>query len=408
MKQLIIVTIVGFALVMVASILATMASSSVNQATALESDLSLVTLEQTPSEPMEWSKGPSNPPTSKIHDLDEYAEDWGVFCEGSLMWAKENVPTPSLDGISLRLVITDGAPYSNAHFYRNLLPEPVASAFTLTMPFLFTSTLSTTVGICNNQGGNSVVQALEFSISKWHEDRRYELALQWQNVEETPGDGAPQWRYWDPPQWVPINPSITQCLEAGQWYTLTLEGEIVDGQVHYHRFAITDTSYILDLTVPSVAAPGEVDRLATAVQLDGNFQVDPYDVFVDKVSFIRKPALSVTKQASPNPLQSGAQLTYTLYVTNNTNVTLTATITDILPIHVTPTGILTWTPTITAPGGAWMQQVIVTVETHYVGPLTNKVQFTTGEGAAMGTASVTVCANYCIIYLPTIYKSFGS
>jgi uncharacterized repeat protein (TIGR01451 family) len=116
---------------------------------------------------------------------------------------------------------------------------------------------------------------------------------------------------------------------------------------------------------------------------------------------------NVTKQADPSPVQDGAPLTYTIRVTNTDKVTLTATITDILPKHVTPTGVLNWTPTITGPGGIWEQQVVVTVETGYTGTLTNKILITTEEGPT-GAASVTVCANYCIIYLPTIFKNFGS
>jgi uncharacterized repeat protein (TIGR01451 family) len=116
---------------------------------------------------------------------------------------------------------------------------------------------------------------------------------------------------------------------------------------------------------------------------------------------------NVTKQADPSPVQDGAPLTYTIRVTNTDKVTLTATITDILPKHVTPTGVLNWTPTITGPGGIWEQQVVVTVETGYTGSLTNKILITTEEGPT-GAASVTVCANYCIIYLPTIFKNFGS
>jgi uncharacterized repeat protein (TIGR01451 family) len=115
-------------------------------------------------------------------------------------------------------------------------------------------------------------------------------------------------------------------------------------------------------------------------------------------------ALSVTKQANPSLVQDGVPLTYTIHVANTGDVPLTATITDTLPSHVIPTGVLVWTPTITAPGGIWMQQVVVTVEAGYTGRLTNKVQVTTEEGA-VGTASATVCANSCPIYLPLILKN---
>lgn len=156
-------------------------------------------------------QGPKNSPTSKTHDLDEEAEDWGIFCEkspttgGFPTWSLTNVATPSLDGKSLRCSITGGAPYANVHCYRNLQPEPEASVFKLTVPFYFTPTTT-----CNNEGSDSIVQALEFSMSKWHQTQRYEFALQWLNV----GNGAPQWRYWDPhraeaERWVPLSPVVT-------------------------------------------------------------------------------------------------------------------------------------------------------------------------------------------------------
>ena len=89
----------------------------------------------------------------------------------------------------------------------------------------------------------------------------------------------------------------------------------------------------------------------------------------------------MSKQADPDPVLAGAQLTYTICVTNTGNVTLTATVTDVLPKRVTPGGVLTWTPTITAPGGVWRETVTVTVEMSYLGLLTNVVRVTTEEGA---------------------------
>jgi uncharacterized repeat protein (TIGR01451 family) len=94
-------------------------------------------------------------------------------------------------------------------------------------------------------------------------------------------------------------------------------------------------------------------------------------------------ALQVFKVADPDPVQAGAPVTYTLYVTNTSNVTLTAVVTDILPAGVSPGGTLTWTPTITGPGGVWMEQVVVTLSQGLTGPLTNVVQ-ASGPGGASG------------------------
>lgn len=207
-----------------------------------------------------------------------------LYCEGTPTWEKETIVTPSLDGQALRCALTGGQPYSNAHFYRNLLPDPVASIFTLTLSFYFTPTTT-----CENQPTPSTIQAIEFTMNKWHQSYRYEFALQWQNV----GDGAPQWRYWDPNAsgpWVAFTPPITQCLGGKTWHTLTLSGEIAGGHTHYQGFAIDGNWHAHDSGVAPVYTPGEPDRLAVAIQLDGNANQSPYDVIIDQVCLVREPA----------------------------------------------------------------------------------------------------------------------
>ena len=110
-----------------------------------------------------------------------------------------------------------------------------------------------------------------------------------------------------------------------------------------------------------------------------------------------------TKQASPSSVPGGSPLTYTLRVTNTGSLTLTAAITDSLPAHISPGGSLSWQPVITAPGGVWTQQVVVTVETGYTGTLVNALYVTTDEGP-LGAASATACAATCPVYLPIVLK----
>jgi uncharacterized repeat protein (TIGR01451 family) len=113
--------------------------------------------------------------------------------------------------------------------------------------------------------------------------------------------------------------------------------------------------------------------------IDGNPRPmgDGYDVGADE---FRDPALVVVKRAATDVVQAGEPLTYTISVTNTGNVTLTATITDVLPDHVTPAGTLAWTAEIPAPG-VWKETVVVTLALGYSGPLTNTVVVTTEEGA---------------------------
>jgi uncharacterized repeat protein (TIGR01451 family) len=125
-----------------------------------------------------------------------------------------------------------------------------------------------------------------------------------------------------------------------------------------------------------------------------------FDIGADEVAV--GPFLSLKKIATPNPARSGTQLAYSLYVTNTGTVSLTATITDILPAHVTPTGIITWQPPRLLPTQVWSDTIVVTVETDYLGPLTNVVQVTTEEGAT-GSYTHTILSMEGI-YLPVVSR----
>ena len=123
-----------------------------------------------------------------------------------------------------------------------------------------------------------------------------------------------------------------------------------------------------------------------------------YDIGADEYYH---PALTVVKRADPDPVQAGAQLTYTIRVTNTGNVTLTATITDVLPEHVTPTGSKAWPPFTITPDDVWTDRVVVTTRVGYSGTLTNVVRVATDRGVT-GVFTATSEVQGYFIYLPLI------
>jgi uncharacterized repeat protein (TIGR01451 family) len=128
-----------------------------------------------------------------------------------------------------------------------------------------------------------------------------------------------------------------------------------------------------------------------------------YDMLQAASAELPEPVvMTVSKQAEPDPVQPGAPLTYTIRVVNNGDVELHATVTDTLPAHVTYTGPLVWTPTITTPGGVWEQTFVVTVEAGYTGALVNRVQVTTDESETGECVAIT---NGSKTYLPIIMKN---
>lgn len=94
---------------------------------------------------------------------------------------------------------------------------------------------------------------------------------------------------------------------------------------------------------------------------------------------VAHPGLQLHSVPSGDPVTAGQPITYTLYVTNTGNVTLNATISDILPEQVTPNQLKQWVTTI-EPNTSWSEQVTSTVKAGYVGPLTNTLTVVTKEG----------------------------
>ncbi len=159
-----------------------------------------------------------------------------------------------------------------------------------------------------------------------------------------------------------------------------------------------------DLVGDVAAAEGVITHTArphTTTQIcgDDGLGAVPNNVYgwgvLDALAAVRAvmPPLEVVKTASSDTVQPGAALTYTLRVTNTRDVTLTATITDHLPLHIEPGttasgttmlpgGMVTWTPALIPPGGEWVEPLVVTVAMGYAGPLTNVVRVSAVEGGA--------------------------
>jgi uncharacterized repeat protein (TIGR01451 family) len=189
------------------------------------------------------------------------------------------------------------------------------------------------------------------------------------------------------------NPHISYCDRA-------------NSDLKYARF---DGRIWIIQTVDSV---GVVDSgMGTSLVLDkaGCPHISYHDGTSKDLKYARIPPLTdvaIVKSSHAPMVTWGDRLTYTLRLTNTGDAHLHAVITDTLPAHVTPTGVLTWTPPVICPGDPWTQTVVVTVEMGYAGPLTNEVEVATREGAA-GEASATVYVEPRRIYLPLVFKSWA-
>ena len=204
-------------------------------------------------------------PAFSATNLDDNASQWGIFYDGGTAKAtKTNVSKPSVDGTALKASLLSGQPYVGIHVYRNLPPADAATSFELSLSFRFPNA--------------APIQALEFTMNTWVHNQRWEWALQWENIG---GGSPPPWRLWTGSAWQPIG--VTQQLSVNKWHRLHLKGNISHGQVHYISFSCDSLSVQLGQTFAPVSSQG--DKLAVAVQLDGDAHEDPYQVYIDRVDF---------------------------------------------------------------------------------------------------------------------------
>jgi uncharacterized repeat protein (TIGR01451 family) len=150
--------------------------------------------------------------------------------------------------------------------------------------------------------------------------------------------------------------------------------------------------------------------------IDGDLRTDGRpDIGADELV----ARLAVTKWADPDPVEPGARLTYTVRVTNTGDLDLHAMITDTLPMSVTldettghtlllPGGAvgITWTASLSAPGGIWTGTVTVITAEDYEGPLTNLVEVTTERGARGDYTEISTVASERLVYLPLIVRLY--
>lgn len=145
------------------------------------------------------------------------------------------------------------------------------------------------------------IQALAFSMQQWVGGQEFQWALQWQQIGNvTTQQPPPNWRIWTGSTWQDIGSSASLTgnpyLLEGRWNSLDLQGTILNKRVQYKSFTYNGrTTNFTEKTTNFVQISGQPfppvpmsspPKLVAAIELDGNSQEEPYDLYIDNVSII--------------------------------------------------------------------------------------------------------------------------
>jgi len=172
--------------------------------------------------------------------------------------------SPSMDGSAAEFTMGGPHPYSNELYWYPVGGGNSVSHFTYDLWFYV-------------DNGNAP-QSLEFDVNQAFGGTRWTFGTQCDFNQ------SGEWNVWDPLHeiWVPI-PVPCKHFPSQTWIHLVWNFERVGNQVHYIDLSVAGNSYNVD--VYYTAQPNWYqEEIDIAFQLDGNYEQEPYNVWLDEVT----------------------------------------------------------------------------------------------------------------------------
>jgi hypothetical protein len=174
----------------------------------------------------------------------------------------EGQSTPSMDGKSAKFAMGGPTPYSNMLYYNPIAGGNNVSHFTYDLYFYVDNP--------------AAPQALEFDLNQTFGGTR------WVWGSECNFNGTGKWDIWDDINGWKATTVDCNTFPANTWIHLVWNVERVGDQVHYISLTVGDQTYNID-TYYSAQPDWTLEEIDCAFQMDGNYEQEPYNVWLDEV-----------------------------------------------------------------------------------------------------------------------------
>ncbi|HEV3512531.1 MAG TPA: Ig-like domain-containing protein [Candidatus Sulfotelmatobacter sp.] len=215
------------------------------------------------------------PGAMKIQDMPSWVSCSAVIgtnntCAAGLGTAESTLTldqaTPSLDGSAAKFTLGGSHPYSNELYWTPLGGGASVSHFTYDLWFYI-------------DNGNAP-QSLEFDVNQAFGGTR------WTWGSQCDFDDSHQWNIWDPLNGVWRDTGIPcNHFPSQTWIHLIWHLERVGNQVHYISLDVDNQSYTVD-TYYTAQPNWYQEEIDVAFQMDGNWEQQPYTVWLDEVNLL--------------------------------------------------------------------------------------------------------------------------
>jgi len=192
----------------------------------------------------------------------------GLTCAAGLGTASSKLiqgqSSPSLDGTTAEFTLGGSHAYSNELYWYPLGGGNNVTHFTYDLWFYV-------------DDGNAP-QSLEFDVNQAFGGTR------WTWGSQCDFDQTKKWDIWDPldGKWVPTSVPCKH-FPSNTWEHLIWTLERVGNQVHYITLRVDDQDYDVD-TYYTAQPNWYQEEIDIAFQLDGNYEQQPYNVWLDEVT----------------------------------------------------------------------------------------------------------------------------